>query len=103
MISLFITIMTSIRRIQKINLTVRPTIQNILLQKQEVIIYYLYLLVDINSIIRYTIENNDIIPYSGESTIEGNLLMSFGMKQSGKNSYTSDYMRYYLFDVVYEE
>lgn len=51
---------------------------------------------------KFTIEENKIIPFTGELPVKCNFIVIFGMKQIGEHSYSSADDHYYLFDVNYE-
>lgn len=47
----------------------------------------------------FIIEENKIVPFTGELPVEGYWIKTFGMKQTGEHSYSSTHDHYYLFDV----
>ncbi len=50
----------------------------------------------------FIIEENKIVPFTGELPVECYWIVTFGMKQTGEHSYSSADDHYYLFDVRYE-
>ncbi|HEY8362898.1 MAG TPA: hypothetical protein VIK77_08445 [Tissierellaceae bacterium] len=47
----------------------------------------------------FIIENSKIMPYTGELPVKGYWMTTFGIKQTGEDSYSSTDHYYYLFDI----